>query len=355
MNRMHEKWRFARRLLGVAVLATAATGALVPQIGGKVFAEEDREAAEVQVNDAYTLRVEQWSGLMKQRRFAEAVGVATKARLLEPQNPTSELMVLKARAAMEASNAASNLIAVEFTDDRAPGQMHVRIADEELDALIFGESRATARTRLVGRLAIKIASIDRICNLTDEQKHRLELAGRGDVKRLFDRIDALQPQPDEGHVVDDRRFRIWAQRLNTDAGAIRRTYKSGVFEGGSLFAKTLKTTLTAEQAAACAKAPPMPTEGGFIRWVDPVGKKVWIGLGGDDGVKPGTTYHVWTKAKAPREAGKPQAGGADKVKGTIEVTRILEGNLSEARILDELADHPVAKGDPIVPQQANPK
>jgi hypothetical protein len=58
MNRMHEKWRFARRLLGVAVLATA-TGALVPQIGRKVFAEEDREAAEVQVNDAFTLRVEQ--------------------------------------------------------------------------------------------------------------------------------------------------------------------------------------------------------------------------------------------------------------------------------------------------------
>ena len=47
-------------------------------------------------------------------------------------------------------------------------------------------------------------------------------------------------------------------------------------------------------------------------------------------------------------AGKAEArrGGAE-VKGTIQVTRVLERHVSEARILEENVDNPIRKGDTI--------
>jgi hypothetical protein len=139
--------------------------------------------------------------------------------------------------------------------------------------------------------------------------------------------------------------------LSVHAADIRRTHRAGIFEDGSLFAKTLKTTLTANQAAAYAAAPPTPPEGSLVRWVDPVGKKVWIGLGEADGVQPRTIYGVSKKPRAQGDPGEPQADRVDAViKGTIEVTRVLEESLSEARIVDEDVGNPIAKGDPVAPQ-----
>src|SRR5258708_7313091 len=69
---------------------------------------------------------------------------------------------------------------------------------------------------------------------------------------------------------------------------------------------------------------------GVIRWIDPVGKKVWISLGEADGLKPRTTFSVYKKTNSGvgRGTQKGQTGGED-IKGAIEVTRILQSNLSE--------------------------
>ena len=87
---------------------------------------------------------------------------------------------------------------------------------------------------------------------------------------------------------------------------------------------------------------------GWIRWIDPVGRKVWISLGSADGLKARTTFSVYRKTNSGigRGTQKGQIGGED-IKGAIEVTRVLESNLSEARILHEDLYSPMAKGDPI--------
>jgi hypothetical protein len=87
---------------------------------------------------------------------------------------------------------------------------------------------------------------------------------------------------------------------------------------------------------------------GQIRWIDPIGKKVWISLGDAEGVKPRTTFSVYKKTHSGVGRGTVKGVvGAEDIKGSIEVTRVMEAHLSEARILTEDIYHPMAKGDPI--------
>jgi len=90
------------------------------------------------------------------------------------------------------------------------------------------------------------------------------------------------------------------------------------------------------------------TPDGQIRWIDPIGKKVWISLGDAEGVKPRTTFSVYKKTHSGVGRGTVKGVvGAEDIKGSIEVTRVMEAHLSEARILTEDIYHPMAKGDPI--------
>ena len=87
---------------------------------------------------------------------------------------------------------------------------------------------------------------------------------------------------------------------------------------------------------------------GFIRWIDPVGRKVWINLGEVDRLKPRTTFNVLKGTRTRVTKGTLEMGvGTDDVKGAIEVTRLLEDHLAEARILNALLETPFAKGDAI--------
>lgn len=83
-------------------------------------------------------------------------------------------------------------------------------------------------------------------------------------------------------------------------------------------------------------------EDGVVRWVDNTAGMVWVNLGSDDGLKVKTTFSVYKK-----DHHGVGSRGAEDIKGQIEITRIMSGHSSEARILnDELYD-PIAKGDPI--------
>jgi len=87
---------------------------------------------------------------------------------------------------------------------------------------------------------------------------------------------------------------------------------------------------------------------GQIRLVDSNSKKVWISLGEAEGIKPRTTFSVYRKTNSGVGRGTVKgAVGAEDIKGSIEVTRVLEAHLSEARILTEDIYRPMAKGDPI--------
>jgi hypothetical protein len=93
-------------------------------------------------------------------------------------------------------------------------------------------------------------------------------------------------------------------------------------------------------------AGPFAVPQGEIRWIDSIGRKVWINLGEADGVKPRITFSVGSKNRTRIHKGKVEMSvGPDDRKAAIEVTRVLEDDLAEARILHEALHDPIAKGD----------
>jgi hypothetical protein len=107
-----------------------------------------------------------------------------------------------------------------------------------------GTDGAGTRAALVARLSMEIGRIDQVCGLTGAQKKKLELAGRADVKRSFDRVE-------------DARRRLCAARENAEQAAIiqaelaelRSRPVEGFFSDGSMFAKSVPSVLGADQFA----------------------------------------------------------------------------------------------------------
>jgi hypothetical protein len=95
-------------------------------------------------------------------------------------------------------------------------------------------------------LHARILAVDMICGLTSGQKHKLELAGRGDIKRLRDRIDELRK---EFQIVDDRGERQLPAALAQRAQALREMVDSGPFDNSSIYVKILRQYLRADQLA----------------------------------------------------------------------------------------------------------
>ncbi|SRR5579883_2554871 len=129
-----------------------------------------------------------------------------------------------------------------------PGDaMNDEPAERSLLGRVGGADKA--RARLEARLAWEIDRIDRTYGLGPEQKHKLEIAGRGDIKRLFDDIQK-QKELLESARGDLLRYRAilreaYLKPLRVDAHLL--------FIDGSLFVKTLKTTLNPAQRARYEK------------------------------------------------------------------------------------------------------
>ncbi|REJ91830.1 MAG: hypothetical protein DWQ34_14085 [Planctomycetota bacterium] len=80
---------------------------------------------------------------------------------------------------------------------------------------------------------------------------------------------------------------------------------------------------------------------GNVVAVDNTTRTVWIDIGERDNLKPQVTFSVYTRDH--RGIGR----GPEDIKAKIEVTRVLDSHLAEARILDEQLFRPIAEGDPI--------
>jgi hypothetical protein len=109
--------------------------------------------------------------------------------------------------------------------------------------------RIGARNQLELRLAGRIRELDADCYLTAAQVKKLELAGRGDIKRFMDRVDNIRRTLEDprSSVEDLRAARLGMIEL--DANAIKR-----LFGDDSLLCKTLAGMLDPEQVAAREKA-----------------------------------------------------------------------------------------------------
>jgi hypothetical protein len=140
---------------------------------------------------------------------------------------------------------------VEGDDEPRPAQPAVRlnintavVGRENFDRWLFGEPSEGGPERHLNEILLtRVRAAARAHELTDAQRAKLHLAGRGDIKRFFDQVE------------DRRRgFEKDRQRFQTGFAALRglddlsRIYEGGPFDGGSLFAKTLQKIMDDRRA-----------------------------------------------------------------------------------------------------------
>ena len=134
-----------------------------------------------------------------------------------------------------------------------PGQpiQMFEVSSTQFDAWVFGNIALPRRVgapeggpnRLIeSQLILRIDEIDRACKVRPDQRAKLMLAGRGDVKRFMDRVDEKRKKFEEVRK-DQNKFGMFYQELQP----LRLAFSGGLFGTGSLLEKTLRRTLDEEQ------------------------------------------------------------------------------------------------------------
>jgi len=128
----------------------------------------------------------------------------------------------------------------------APRRQRFRITDSHIDQWLFGPGTSAESARPLGeaRLRSRIGYIDQLCGLTATQRKKLDIAGRGDIKRFFDVVARLHDEVRSGPIDIDR-----LRGLTVEAQAHGRKFRGQLWDEESLFGKTLQTILDPEQAA----------------------------------------------------------------------------------------------------------
>jgi hypothetical protein len=119
------------------------------------------------------------------------------------------------------------------------------INEKWFDQWIFrGTTSGKSKARLLALLELQVAAVDRSCELTEQQREKLKLAGRGDIKWLFDELDDAR---DEFLTVrrDQEKFNKFWPEVQPLQGKLN----SGIFNESSFFHRILKRTLDPKQTA----------------------------------------------------------------------------------------------------------
>jgi hypothetical protein len=149
-------------------------------------------------------------------------------------------------ASLDGGRPAAAQAAGEPEEEAAAPPPRFRITDRYVDQWLFGTGIDAASARQLGeaRLRSRIGYIDQVCRLSASQRKKLEVAGRGDIKRFFDRVAQMR---DEIRLaaIDIERLR----RLASEAQAHGRRFRDQPFDEETLFGKNLRTILDPEQAA----------------------------------------------------------------------------------------------------------
>jgi hypothetical protein len=102
----------------------------------------------------------------------------------------------------------------------------------------FGANAGPA-DRFAATLEARLTELEQECGLTATQRKKLELAGRGDIKRFLDRLDEIaRSDGDPGDSPGVIRKKVLLELYALDQKLAR-----GIFDEGSLFDKVLATVL----------------------------------------------------------------------------------------------------------------
>lgn len=136
-------------------------------------------------------------------------------------------------------------------DEAAPAPAAVNaffMNDAQFDQWVFGNmgvaNAAAARVKLESLLTLHVEDLVRTCALSSAQKKKLLLAGRGDMKRFFDRIEDVRKKFSKNRNDQNQLGQIWQE-----IQPLRNAFTSGFFDGAdSIFVKAINATLAPAQA-----------------------------------------------------------------------------------------------------------
>jgi len=116
--------------------------------------------------------------------------------------------------------------------------------EANFDQWVFqGSGNAAAgRARIDSQLKLKLDELNRVCDLSDEQRKKLTLAARGDMKRFFDQVEEVRRKFVKVKNDPNGFNNVW-QEINP----LQQKQSAGLFGDNSLFGKTVRRTLTDEQ------------------------------------------------------------------------------------------------------------
>jgi hypothetical protein len=170
---------------------------------------------------------------------------------------------------------------------RPPRRLNINtaaVAPENFDRWLFadgGHDEPDPRRILDDILRGKVEAAAREHRLTDSERAKVRLAGQGDIKRFFDRVEDRRRDFER----DRHTFRAGYEAL-LRLDDLARIYRDGPFGDGSLFAKTLHKIRDVRAGAVGWGAVNRPgtgesSSGGnsqdqAMRWPDPRSKVWWL-------------------------------------------------------------------------------
>jgi hypothetical protein len=157
---------------------------------------------------------------------------------------------LAARALCDEDDPDEAVVVEQFTfseqqfDQRVFGGTQQVVIEEGQRRVVSsnGPTAITVRERMEQALSSELHTVDQQCSLTDAQKTKLRLAGRGDIVRWLNRVLELR-QKWTAVAMNRQQY----TELMTELQQLRTVPQFGPFGESSLFRKTLRTALTDEQ------------------------------------------------------------------------------------------------------------
>lgn len=118
------------------------------------------------------------------------------------------------------------------------------VQENQFDSWIFQnlQTVVAARAKLNQMLTLKIDDVDRACQLTETQRKKLFLAGRGDVLAFLDQVEVVRKKFLLVRKDQQKFNEIWQ-----DISPLQMRFQAGLYGDDSLYQKTLRNMLKGEQ------------------------------------------------------------------------------------------------------------
>jgi hypothetical protein len=134
----------------------------------------------------------------------------------------------------------------------APAAVPIIPAEDSFEDWAFGGAEGARRFRqqLDKLLAKKLREVEQIFQLTEPQRQKLKLAGKGDLQRLLDLIEEAHREFEQARTEASR-----LAELQKQLRLVEMRIAEGPFEMGSLFSKTLRKLYDADQLRRRVRGP----------------------------------------------------------------------------------------------------